>query len=105
MMKLNTRAFAVATAAIAAVLFLICAFFVALAPGETTKFAGYLIHADLSGIMRSITWGNFFIGLVSWTLGTGLVGAALAWLYNRLAGVESAEGRDSKVANKLRPAA
>lgn len=83
-MKLDVRAFAVAAAVVAAALFLICALFVALAPEETTAFAGHLIHADLSGISRSLTWSNFFGGLVCWTVGTGFVGAALAWLYNRL---------------------
>ena len=86
-MKLDTRAFAISAAIVAAALFLICAFFVAVAPRETTAFAEYLIHVDVSGIMRSLTWGSFFGGLISWTLGTGLVGAALAWLYNRLARV------------------
>jgi hypothetical protein len=84
-MKLDTRAFAIAAAIIAATLFLICAFFVAVAPEATTRFAGHLIHSDLSGITRSLTWGNFLGGLVCWTLGTGLVAAALARVYNRLA--------------------
>ena len=84
-MKLDTRAFAIAAAIVAAALFLICAFFVAVAPEATTRFAGHLIHLDLSGLSRSLTWGNFFGGLVCWTFGTGFVGAALAWFYNRLA--------------------
>ena len=84
-MKLDTRAFAIAAALIAAALFLICVFFVAVAPEATTRFAGHLIHSDLSGITRSLTWGNFLGGLVCWTLGTGLVAAAVAGVYNRLA--------------------
>jgi hypothetical protein len=84
-MKLDTRAFAIAAATIAAALFVICAFFVAVAPEQTTNFAGHLIHADLSGFTRSLTWGNFFGGLVCWTFGEGIVAAALAEVYNRLA--------------------
>jgi 2TM family of unknown function (DUF5676) len=84
-MKLDPRAFAIAAAIIAAALFLICALFVAVAPEATTNFAGHLIHADFSGITRSLTWGNFLGGLVCWTLGTGLVAAMLAGVYNRLA--------------------
>jgi hypothetical protein len=83
-MKLDTRAFATASAVIAAVLFVICALFVALAPRETTAVAGYLIHVNVSGMTRSLTWGSFIGGLVGWTVGTGVVGAALAWVYNRL---------------------
>ena len=86
-MKLDTRAFAFAAAIVAAGLFLICGFSVAVAPEATTNFAGHLIHADLSGITRSLTWGNFLGGLVCWTVGIGVVGVALAWLYNRLARV------------------
>jgi hypothetical protein len=82
-MKLDTRAFAIATAVVAAALFLICAFFVAVAPEKTTAFVGHLIHADLSGMSRSLTWANFFGGLVCWTVGTGIAGAMLAWFYNR----------------------
>ncbi len=84
-MKLDTRAFAMATAVITAVLFVACAFFVALAPKETTAVAGYLIHADLSGFSRSLTWGSFFGGLMAWILGTAIVAGAAAWVYNRLA--------------------
>lgn len=91
-MKLDTRAFAIAAAIISAALFLICGFFVAVAPEATTNFAGHLIHADLSSFTRSLTWGTFFGGLVCWTLGTGLVAAALAGLYNRLAGARAGAG-------------
>lgn len=83
-MKLDIRAFAIASAIVAAVLFVLCAFFVAIAPKETTAIAGHLIHADLSGIMRSLTWGDFFGGLVCWTFGTAIVAGTVAWLYNRL---------------------
>ena len=86
-MKLDTRAFAIAASIIAAALFLICAFFVAVAPEATTRFAGHLIHVDLSGFTRTLSWGNFFGGLLCWTLGTALVTSALSLIYNRLARV------------------
>ncbi len=88
-MKLDTRAFAIAAALVVAALFLICAFFVALAPEATTTFAGHLIHADLSGFTRSLTWATFFGGLVCWALGAGLVAAVLARFYNRLARIQA----------------
>jgi CDP-diglyceride synthetase len=93
-MKLDTRAFAIAAAIIAAALFLICAFFVAVAPETTTKVAGHMIHANLSGITRSLTWGDFIGGLVCWTLGTGFVAAALAGVYNRLARAGAGAGQE-----------
>ena len=90
-MKLNVRAFAIAAAVIAAAMDAICAFFVAVAPKQTTAFFGYLTHQDLSVIPRSLTWGSFCIGLVEWAVGAAIVAGAGAWLYNRLTGIEKAE--------------
>ena len=83
-MLLNTRAFALAAGLTAAALFVLCAIAVALAPGSTTAFAGFLIHADLSGIARTLTLASFVGGLCIWAVGTGLVFALVAWIYNRL---------------------
>ena len=85
-MRLELRAFALAGGLAAAVLFTICAAAVAVAPDATTVFAGTLIHADLSGIMRTLTWGNFVLGLVAWTVGTAAVFGFVAGAYNRLLG-------------------
>ncbi len=83
-MKLNIAAFAGATAIVTAVLFTLCALFIALAPGTAYAFFSYLFHADLTGITYPMTWGVFLGGLVIWVLGMALVAAAGAWLYNRL---------------------
>ena len=83
-MLLNTRAFAFAAGLTAAALFVLCAVAVALAPGSTTAFAGFLIHADLSGIARTLTFASFLGGLCIWTVGTGIVFALVAWIYNRM---------------------
>lgn len=83
-MRLELRAFALAGGLTAAVLFTICAAAVAVAPDATTAFAGTLIHADLSGIMRTLTWGSFCLGLVVWTAGTALVFGLAATIYNRV---------------------
>jgi uncharacterized protein DUF5676 len=83
-MRLDTRAFGMAAALVAAVLFTVCALAVAVAPQPTTALAGYLIHMDLSGMTRSMTFGRFVGGLVLWSLGTGLVFAGVAAIYNRL---------------------
>jgi hypothetical protein len=66
------------------VLFTICALAVALVPDRTTALGGYLIHMDLSGMTRSMTFGRFVGGLVIWTLGTGVTFAGVAAIYNRL---------------------
>jgi hypothetical protein len=85
-MKLDARAFGLAAGTAAAVLFLICAVAVAIAPEATTAFAGHLIHVDLSGLTRTLTFGSFVGGLVCWFVGTTLTFWLVAAVYNRLAG-------------------
>ena len=89
-MKVDTRAFALAAGATAAVLFTICALAVAIAPGPTTALFGYLIHTDLATLPRTLTLASFVIGLIGWTLGTALTFGLAASIYNRLIGVGSA---------------
>jgi hypothetical protein len=84
--SLETSAFGLAGASIAALLFTICAVAVALAPEASVASASYMIHLDLTGVSRSITWGSFFLGLICWSLGTGLVFATTAAFYNRFLG-------------------
>lgn len=84
-MRLDTRAFAFAGGTAAALLFVVCSGGVALAPQATAAFAGDLIHADLTGLVRTLTWGSFTLGLVVWTAGTALTFALIAATYNRLA--------------------
>ena len=83
-MLLNTRAFAFAAGLSAGALFILCAIAVAVSPGSTTAIAGFLIHADLSGIARTLTLASFLGGLCIWTVGTGIVFALVASIYNRL---------------------
>jgi len=89
-MRLDARAYGLAAGATAALLFILCAVAVAIAPGSTTAFAGYLIHTDLSGLSRSLTFGSFVGGLICWTVGTALTFWLAAAIYNRLIGARSA---------------
>lgn len=82
-MRLDSRAFGLAAGAMAAVLFTVCAFAVAVAPRWTTGLASSLLHLDLSGMARTMSWVSFFTGLVCWAVGTGLTFAAVGSLYNR----------------------
>jgi hypothetical protein len=83
-MRLDARAFGTAAGIVAAVLFTICASAVAIAPGTTTALAGYLMHTDLSGMSRTLTFGSFVGGLVLWTLGSAVVFGSVAAIYNGL---------------------
>ena len=83
-MRLDARAFGAAAGMVAAALFTICALAVAVVPDQTTGLASYLIHMDLSGMTRTMTFGRFIGGLVIWTLGTGVTFGAVAEVYNLL---------------------
>jgi len=83
-MRLDTRAFALAAGAAAAILFTLCALAVAIAPDPTTAFFGYLVHMDLSGLARTLTFRSFVGGLLAWTVGTALTFGLAATIYNRL---------------------
>ncbi|WP_445242789.1 DUF5676 family membrane protein [Microcoleus sp. POL10_C6] len=78
------RSLFLATAIITGIAYLICILFLTVAPEITMGFFSYVLHANLSGITRSITWGSFIVGLVVWSVGTGLYAAFVARLYNKL---------------------
>ena len=83
-MKLDIRAFALAVGSVTAVVFTICAFFVAVAPEATRAFFSYLFHIDLTGMASTISWGSYLAGLLGTGFGSALFAAAVAGLYNRL---------------------
>jgi len=59
---------------------------VAVAPAFATSLFSNVVHLDLTTLARDVTWGNAVGGLLFWGLGTGVVFAFAAWLYNRAAG-------------------
>lgn len=83
-MKLNVWAFGLAVGIAIAAAFTICAFFVAVAQDATAGFIGYLLHINLSGLTRSISWASYFAGVLGLGLWTALWAAAAAGLYNLL---------------------
>lgn len=85
-MRLDTRAFAIAAGLTAALLFTLCAAAVAIAPGPTTAFFGYITHLDMSGMRRELTVAAFIVGLIAWTLGAALTFGCVAMLYNHTVG-------------------
>lgn len=83
-MKLDVRGFSIAVGTVVAAAFSICAFFVAVAPEATAAFIGYLLHINLSGLTRALTWPSYFAGVVAVGVWTGLWAAVAAELYNNL---------------------
>ena len=82
-MRLDPRAFALASAGIAGLWFTICAFFVAIAPEATAAVLSFVFHYNLD-VPRPLTVGSFFGGLVLFSAWVGAFVGLVAWLYNRL---------------------
>ena len=88
-MKLNIKAVAIAEAAVAGILFILCRLIFTVAPETTLASTKYLFHTDWSGIAVPVTWGGFFLGFVVFTAFMAVVGAAWAWLYNYMVRVST----------------
>ena len=81
-MKLDVRAFGLAVGIVVAAAFTICSFFVAVTPEATAELIGYMLHVNLAGLTRAISWTNYFAGVVGIGIWTALWGAAIAKIYN-----------------------
>jgi uncharacterized protein DUF5676 len=81
-MELKASAFGLAVGIVVAVGFTVCAFFVAVAPEATAAVIGYLLHINLAGLSRSISWASYFAGVLAVAIWTGLWAAAAAKIYN-----------------------
>jgi 2TM family of unknown function (DUF5676) len=83
-LRLSVRSLFFATAIASGIAYLLCVLFLAVAPQATMAFFSYVLHTNLSGIIRSVTLGSFIVGLLVWSAGTGLYAALIARLYNKL---------------------
>ena len=81
-MKLKVSAFGLAVAIVVTASFTVCSFFVAVAPEATAEWIGYLLHINLTGLSRSISWASYLAGVVALAVWTGLWAAAAAKIYN-----------------------
>ena len=83
-MGINTCALGFASGIVAAATFVVCGLMVAVAPGATSSFFGWVFHIDLSSLARPISVTSFVGGLIVYSFFVGVCVAAAAWLYNRL---------------------
>jgi hypothetical protein len=83
-MEIKSSAFGIAVGIVVAAAFTICSLFVAVAPEATAEFIGYLLHINLTGLTRSISWANYFAGVIGLGIWTALWAAAAAQVYNRV---------------------
>lgn len=85
-MTLNKSKFAWAAAQTMGIVYVVCAIFVALAPGFALKLFGWLIHLvnvdKFAGDVR-MTLGGFVVGLIQILVYAYVGGLLFAWLHNR----------------------
>lgn len=89
-MRFDTKRFAIALASAWAVWYVICAFFVAVAPEQTQAVFSFAMHYDLAG-GRHITWLGFFGGLILTTAWVAAFAATVGGFFNARSGSGSAE--------------
>lgn len=83
-MKLDAIKLGLATAIVFGVAWIICSLFVIMAPAGMMQMSGHMVHSDFAGMGWSLHWTGFFVGLVMWSLFSGLFVSAIAATYNRL---------------------
>ena len=84
-MSINVRALTITGIIIAALSYVVCASFVAIAPDAATTIGSYIIHMDLNKVGRSVTFTGALIGGSFFTTFIALVCSTSGFLYNRLA--------------------
>lgn len=82
--RLSPRSLFTATSIISGTFFTACFLSLAVAPQPTMAFLSYILHSDLTSISRPVSLGSFVVGLLVWSLGTGVYAALIARIYNRL---------------------
>lgn len=83
-MRFDIRCPTLAAAAVFLAVYLVCFGLYAVAQEPMMAAGSYVLHFDLTGMNRFITWGSFFAGLVFGTASPAAVAAAFGALYNRL---------------------
>ncbi len=84
-MRIDIRAFSVASGATGALLSALCRLAFIVAPGAATDVASALVHTDYTALAQVPTVASFVGGVVGWGVIAALLGATLAWWYNRIA--------------------
>ena len=81
----NVKALAITGLLMAAITYVVCATFVAIAPEAASTLGTYITHMDLYRVGRSVSWGGAAIRFVFVTAFVAIVCAASGAIYNRLA--------------------
>lgn len=86
-MKLNEQALANASAVLVAIVYVVCALFVAVLPDFSRAVAGSWFHGiDLDSIWTGTPRGNFVLGFISSVILAWVSGWLFARVYNKFVG-------------------
>lgn len=84
-MTVKSSAIALAAGSVAALAFGICGVFFAVLPGPTSAFVSWVLHVDVTGMMRPISASDLVAGIVLFSAYVAALTGLTAVLYNRLA--------------------
>lgn len=84
----NVKALTITGLLVAAIIYIVCAGFVAIAPESASTLGTYVTHINLAMVGRSVTWGGAVIGFLFVTAFVAVVCAASGALYNRFTGAK-----------------
>ncbi len=82
-MKLDAKALALAAGVVGALWFIICAFFVAIAPEATAAVIGFVVHYPVAA-PRPLTLGSLIGGFLTFSAWIAAFFGLIGWLYSRL---------------------
>ena len=85
-MKLDAVKLGYATAIVFAVVWVICSVLVVGIPGSMMRMGGYMMHEDFGAAGWTMHWTGFIVGLILWSVLSGVIAWAVAAVYNRLVG-------------------
>ena len=82
---INVKALTITGLVMAAITYVVCAAFVAVAPDVASTLGTYVTHIDLNKVGRSVSWSGAAIGFVFTTAFVAIVCGASGAINNRLA--------------------
>lgn len=83
-MKIQADRLALASAAVAAILYAACWAIVAVLPGVAMSVTENMLHMHLDTLALKMTAGSLLVGSVAWAAATGAAVWLVGTLYNRI---------------------
>lgn len=83
-MKIDAIKFGIAIGLVFAVTWVICSLLVLSMPSGMMQMTGHMVHADFGHMGWQLNWTGFTFGLVAWSIVSGVIGWAVAAVYNKL---------------------